>query len=71
MELLCLNLVTLTLALRLHFAWANQFAWSFLVIWAGGVIASLVTWVFVLYSPRRCTSFYFSFIVGFIDLLTV
>jgi hypothetical protein len=71
MELLCLNLVTLALVLRLNFAWASQFSWSFLVMWGGGVIASLLTWVFVVYTPRRCMSSCFSFTAGFNDPLTV
>src|SRR5258706_15988307 len=65
MQLLCLKFVTLTLALRLNFAWASQFAWSVLVIWVGGLIASLITWVLVLYTPRKCMSFCFSFTAGF------
>lgn len=64
MQLLCLKFVTLALALRLNFAWASQFAWSVLLIWVGGVVASLITWVFVLYTPRKCMSFRFSFTAG-------
>ena len=69
MELLCLNLVTLALVLRLNSAWASRVSWSFLAIWGGGVIASLLTWIFVLYIPRRCVSFYPLSMAGFIDLL--
>jgi hypothetical protein len=70
MELLCLNLVTLALVLRLNSVWASQFSWSFLLIWGGGVISTLVTWIFVLYIPRTRMSFYFPLLPGLLIYLT-
>jgi hypothetical protein len=71
MELLCLNLVTLALVLRLNSALASQLSWPFLALWGGGLISSLLTWVFVLYIPRRCVSLCFLSTAPFIDPLNV
>ena len=71
MELLCVNLVTLALVVRLNSAWTSHFSWTFLAIWGGGLIASLIAWVFVLYIPRRGLSSASHLFAGFFDLLNV